>query len=104
MSYGVNEESSDHEEVPVNDILIALEVEEDDRESEASTSQRPQRTRVLPIRLQDCEVVGDDVVTPYGELVHFTLLAGVEPIYYTDALKNKQWNMEVSYSRRVTSD
>lgn len=53
--------------------------------------QRPQRTRVLPTRLQDCQVVGDDEVTPNGELVHFYLLTGGEPINYYEALKDKQW-------------
>ena len=42
----------------------------------AETSQRPQRNRVLPTRLHDYEVVGDDEITPDGDLVHFALLAG----------------------------
>ncbi|KAI5414604.1 hypothetical protein KIW84_040186 [Lathyrus oleraceus] len=41
-----------------------------------STSQRPQRTRVRPTRLQDYEVTDDDVVTPDGEFAHFALLIG----------------------------
>ena len=67
----------------VADILDIVEVEE----NVAGTSQRPQRTRVLPTRLHDYEVVGDDEVTPDGELVHFALLAGAEPINYNEALK-----------------
>lgn len=53
--------------------------------------QKAQRTRVRPSRLQDYEVIGDDDVTPDGELVHFALLAGFEPINYSEALENKQW-------------
>lgn len=54
----------------------------------AKTSQRPQITRSLPARLQDYEVVGDDKVTTDGELVHFVLLTGIEPINYSEDLKN----------------
>lgn len=46
---------------------------------------------VLPARLQDCEVVGDDEVTPDRDLVHLDLLAGDEPINYREAFKDKQW-------------
>ena len=38
-------------------------------------------------------MVGDDEVTLDGELVHFSLLAGVEPINYSEALKTKQWKL-----------
>lgn len=57
----------------------------------ASISQRSQRTRVLPARLQDCKLVGDDEVTPDGDFVHFSLLAVIELINYCKALKDKQW-------------
>ena len=59
----------------------------------AETSQRPQRNRVPPKRLHDYEVVGDDEVTPDGELVHFSLLASVEPINHNEALNIKQWKL-----------
>lgn len=36
-------------------------------------------------------MVRDDEVTIDGELVHFDLLAGVEPINYSEALKNIKW-------------
>ncbi|XP_058784535.1 uncharacterized protein LOC131659343 [Vicia villosa] len=51
----------------VSNILDTAKVEE----GVAATSQRPQRTRILPARLQDYEVDGDDEVTPDGEIVHF---------------------------------
>lgn len=57
----------------------------------AITRQRPQRNIVLPSRLQDYEVVDDDEVMLDGDLVHFALLAGVEPINYNKALKDKKW-------------
>ena len=59
----------------------------------AGTSQRSQRTKVLPTRLHNYEVVGDDEVTPDGELFHFALLAGAEPINHNKALKIKQWKL-----------
>ena len=83
----------------VADIPDTVKVEE----VVAETSQRPQRNRVLPTRLHDYKVVGDDQVTPDrelvhfalpdGELVHFALLAGAEPINYSEALKTKQWKL-----------
>lgn len=36
-------------------------------------------------------MVGDDEVTPDGDLIHFTLLVGVELINYSDALRNEHW-------------
>lgn len=57
----------------------------------ASISQRPQRTRVLLARLQDCEMIGDNEVTLDGDLVYFALLVGDEPINYRETLNDKQW-------------
>lgn len=87
MSYGTNEETGEVKFGVVADILDIIEVEE----GVTNTSQRHQRTRVLPTRLQDCEVVGDDEVTPNRDLVHFDLLAGAEHINYNEAFKDKQW-------------
>lgn len=97
IDYEVDEGSSAHEEIPVNDTLAIVKVKDDNRfkvkadnrEGVASTSQRPQRTRVIPRRLQDCEMVGDNKVTQDGDLIHFSLLAGVEPISYSEASKDK---------------
>ncbi|KAI5397192.1 hypothetical protein KIW84_063132 [Lathyrus oleraceus] len=88
MSYGTDKESSEHEEIPVIDIPIIAEVEVDNREGMVSTSQRPQRTIILPARLQDCEVVVDDEFTPDGDLVIFSLRASDEPVNYIEALKD----------------
>ncbi|XP_050896665.1 uncharacterized protein LOC127103453 [Lathyrus oleraceus] len=91
VSYGFDEESSERKEIPSNCVLVTVEVEVENSESVANTSQRTLITRVLPARLQYYEVVGDDEVTPDGNLVHFALLIGVEPINYNEALKNKNW-------------
>ena len=77
------------EEEAVADTPVTVEVEEVVDE----TSQRPQRNRVLPTKLHDYEVMGDDEITPDGELVHFALLAGVEPINHTEALKISKWKL-----------
>ena len=101
MSYDVDEETDEvevdgiienpieFEEEAVDNIPNTVEVEED----MAETSQRPQRNRVLPTILHDYEVVGDDEITPDGELVHFALLAGAEPINYSEALKINKWKL-----------
>ncbi|KAI5431167.1 hypothetical protein KIW84_035358 [Lathyrus oleraceus] len=90
MGYEVDEESSEHEEIPIDNVPITIGVEAHNREGATSTIQRPQRTIVLPARLQDYEVVGDDEFTTDGKLVYFALLAGAKPINYSEALKNKQ--------------
>lgn len=51
MGYEVDEESSEHEENPVDNVPITVKLEAENQEGVASTSQRPQRTRVLPARL-----------------------------------------------------
>ena len=49
--------------------------------------QRPQRVSKPSTRLSDFEVYTDEAITSEGELVHFALLADVEPIGYVEALK-----------------
>lgn len=70
MSYDVDEETEEVKIEVVADVPDTVKVEK----GVANTSQRPQRTRVLPARLQDCEVVDDDEVTSNGDLVNFALL------------------------------
>ncbi|KAI5401720.1 hypothetical protein KIW84_066260 [Lathyrus oleraceus] len=86
-----NVEVEDIINIPVKFVVVSdmLETEEV-KDGVASTSQRPQRTRDRPVRLQDYEVIGDDEVTPDGELVHFSLLTGVKSINYSEALNDKQ--------------
>jgi hypothetical protein len=52
---------------------------------------RSTRVRSTPARLQDCELVNDNEVTAEGDLVHFALLAGSEPLNYIEALSNLKW-------------
>ncbi|MCH80296.1 retrovirus-related pol polyprotein from transposon tnt 1-94 [Trifolium medium] len=52
---------------------------------------RSTRTRQVPVRLQDCELANDNEVNEEGELVHFALLSGAEPINYLEALNDKKW-------------
>jgi hypothetical protein len=49
------------------------------------------RTRKTPARIQDCIIADDNEVNEDGDLVHFALLAGAEPINYVDALTDKKW-------------
>ena len=41
--------------------------------------------------MTDCEITPDDAVNDEGELIHFALLADVEPINYKEALKTNVW-------------
>jgi hypothetical protein len=89
MIYDFDEASNDVEVEDIVDIQFKVEVVTDMpdiikvEDSVTSTSQRPQRTRSHPTRLQDYEVTGDDEVTPDGELVNFALLVGAESINYS---------------------
>ncbi|MCI86796.1 hypothetical protein A2U01_0108077, partial [Trifolium medium] len=49
--------------------------EEDSVQEEIEVPVRPQRTRQVPARLNDCEVTTDSAVNDEGELIHFALLA-----------------------------
>ncbi|KAI5404849.1 hypothetical protein KIW84_051859 [Lathyrus oleraceus] len=90
MSYDFDEASND---VEVEDILIEIEAAVDMPDivevEDGVASQRPQRTRARPTILKDYEVTGDEV-TSDGELVHFFLLAGAEPINHSEALNDKK--------------
>ena len=52
---------------------------------------RPQRTRHMPARLQECVITSDDVVDEEGELVHYAFYADVEPVNATETLKDSKW-------------
>lgn len=95
MSYDIDEETDEFE--ATTDIPDTFEVED----GVANTIKIPQRNRVLPTRLQDCEVVGDDEVTPDEVLVHFASFADAETINYNEGLKDKKWNQlwSKSYKR-----
>ena len=68
-------------------------VESDDEIEVPNVEFRTRSTRVrsTPARLQDCELVNDNEVTAEGDLVHFALLAGSEPLNYIEALSNLKW-------------
>lgn len=52
----------------------------------SAESERPQRHRQPPSRLQDYEVNLDDSVNEDGELVHFAFFADLEPVTLEEAL------------------
>jgi len=41
--------------------------------------------------LTDCEITSDDAVNDEGDLIHFALLAYVEPINYKEAVETDVW-------------
>lgn len=94
MSYDFNEASNDVEVKDIIDIPVEVEVVADILDTfeagkvMASISQRPVRTRARSVRLQDYELIGDYEVTTDEGLIYFALLEGVEPINYSEALKN----------------
>ena len=72
MRYSSDEETDDAEVEEIAYVPVKVDVEEvgdipnnvEGKEGVAGTSQRPQITRVLPARLHDYKVAGDDEVTP----------------------------------------
>lgn len=61
-----------------------------DNQGQLNTT-RPHRARVMPARLQDCEVTSDDQVNDQGELVHFAFMVDAEPVSVTEALNDPKW-------------
>ncbi|MCI08950.1 retrovirus-related pol polyprotein from transposon tnt 1-94, partial [Trifolium medium] len=90
----VIESESSHEQEDNNDDNINGEenVNEASLDEDQGTSVRPQRTKQVPRRLVDCEVVHDDEIGSDGELVHYAMLADVESLDYEAAMNDKAWN------------
>ncbi|KAK2355926.1 putative mitochondrial protein [Trifolium repens] len=87
-----NEAAGDINDGNQNDVIP----DSDDDENEEITSppvirQLPQRNRSVSSRLNDHIVTSDSAVNDDGDLIHFALLAGSEPIDYKDALKSRVW-------------
>ncbi|KAK2439455.1 putative mitochondrial protein [Trifolium repens] len=87
-----NEAAGEMNDGNQNDVIP----DSDDDENEEVTSppvirQLPQRNRSVSSRLNDHIVTSDSAVNDDGDLIHFALLAGSEPIDYKDALKNRVW-------------
>ena len=68
---------------------VEREVRQEEPTDIPSTS-RPQRTRRMPARLQDCVITSDDVIDNEGELVHYAFYADVEPVNAAEALKDSK--------------
>ena len=93
-----NEAAGDLNDGNQNDVIP----DSDDDENEEVTSppvirQLPQRNRSVSSRLNDHIVTSDSAVNDDGDLIHFALLAGSEPIDYKDALKNRVWKKAMEY-------
>ena len=61
------------------------------RDQPSTSTSRPQRTRCMPARLQECVITSDDVVDNEGELIHYAFYADVEPVNAAEALKDSKW-------------
>ncbi|KAK2361452.1 secreted RxLR effector protein [Trifolium repens] len=55
----------------------------------------PQRTRQIPNRLSDCEVLPDSAVNEEGDLIHTALLADAEPVNVKDELQSSVWKAAI---------
>ncbi|CAJ2632851.1 unnamed protein product [Trifolium pratense] len=62
--------------------------DDDDR---VHLTSRPHRVTQIPRRLADCEMVPDNVVDNEGDIVHYAMLADIEPLDVKSALKSKVW-------------
>ncbi|GAU17358.1 hypothetical protein TSUD_232340 [Trifolium subterraneum] len=52
---------------------------------------RTHKTTQIPRRLADCDMVPDNVVDNEGNIVHYAMLADIEPLDVKSALKSKVW-------------
>ncbi|GAU38708.1 hypothetical protein TSUD_396360 [Trifolium subterraneum] len=72
-------------------VSIMCEYEEVIRRVDQSESSRPQRSRQMPVRLQEYEITQDNEVNEEGDLVHLAFLADSEPVNDSEALKSSKW-------------
>ncbi|GAU45509.1 hypothetical protein TSUD_129550 [Trifolium subterraneum] len=72
-------------------VSIMCEDEEVIRRMDQSESSRPQRSRQMPVRLQEYEITQDNEVNEEGDLVHLAFLADSEPVNDSEALKSSKW-------------
>jgi hypothetical protein len=78
--------------VKKNSVRVMFEDQAGESETPVQIdTSRPQRPRVMPARLQDCDVIVDDQVNDEGELVHYAFLTDTEPVSMTEALNNPKW-------------
>ncbi|XP_019465092.1 PREDICTED: uncharacterized protein LOC109363293 [Lupinus angustifolius] len=75
-------------------MLDNIQTEEDaqiNNDDQAVLRERPQRTRQLPPRLRDYELLDDSAITQEGDFVHMALLAEMEPVSFDQAIKEQCW-------------
>lgn len=53
--------------------------------------ERPTRSKQIHARLNDYEIVPNNTMNEEGEIIQLTMLAGVEPLNYQDAMQDKVW-------------
>jgi hypothetical protein len=78
---------NDYEEEAEN---IDTTPDEPDEPDEPETSNRAQRNRRVPARLQDC-VLGTDNDPSDEEIINFALFADCEPVTFEEAAGNENW-------------
>lgn len=77
--------------------MIDLDVQQNNDPAEELVNEirieprRSSRERQLPQRLNDFELIADDVVNSEGELIHFALLAESKPVSLEETMKNHKW-------------
>ncbi|GAU49301.1 hypothetical protein TSUD_367130 [Trifolium subterraneum] len=79
-----------HEKKSSTSVMLE-ELEESKVAVPETDMRRSTRTRVLPARLQECELNKDNEVTNDGDLVHLAFMAESEPIDVDNALKSEKW-------------
>ncbi|CAJ2637099.1 unnamed protein product [Trifolium pratense] len=72
-----------------NNVIIDNEI--DEATDNNNGTRKSNRTKKVPPRIQDCITANDNEVDEDGDLVHFALLAGAEPINYLEAMSNLKW-------------
>ncbi|CAH9104519.1 unnamed protein product, partial [Cuscuta europaea] len=64
---------------------------DNDQNSEDNQNVRTVRSRRAPRRLNDYEVLSDDMINNDGELVHLAFFGEIEPVKYEDAVNDSRW-------------
>lgn len=81
------------ENIPSRSTQLNLEEEQPKipEPVQESHSQRPQRRRQAPARLDDYEVWPDTNITAEGDLLHLALFTESEPVIFDEAIRDVKW-------------
>ena len=82
---------SDENKNSKQDYVHETDADFEGADSGPTPVQEPQRQRQIPSRFQNFEMLPDNAITDDGDWIHFALLTDIEPINFTEPVKELTW-------------